>query len=346
MAQSKMDHVLDKYGDLSVASNDLRDRDAFTLVSLVHNEMYYLPAFLAHYRSLGVARFIFIDDQSIDGSDTYLAAQADVMVMRSPHRFGDVIEGDDAKPFGKRKVKMNTIWRQQLLRLFAMDRWALCVDVDEFIDLPKGRSFPDIAAKADKEKAALVWAVMLDMYPQNVTDLARMAEDETLDLDATWYFDGQPHLKPMPPDAPSELYAGSRARLLQDYALNHRAKPLARHWARFRAKPPLHYNTLQKPSLVKWSATAVMNSPHVIHGLATSAMLLPMRHFRFTGETYRRISWALESGGYAGGSIEYRTLSALLGKMAKDKRSFCYDGSRLYQGFDDFAETGNALGLG
>ena len=201
--------VLNKYDDLEVMSAGQTTDDAFTSVSLVHDEMYYLPAFLAHYRQLGVQRFVFIDDCSGDGSTAFLAAQSDVLVLKSGYRFGDVVEGDDAKPFCKRKVKMNTIWRQILLHRFAMDRWALCVDVDEFIDLPEGMTFPDLAEINDEAGARVVWAVMLDMYPGSIDDLVVMSRDPHLDLERDWFFDGQPHLAPSP-DGPALPPPGGR----------------------------------------------------------------------------------------------------------------------------------------
>ncbi len=44
------------------------------LVCTVRNSASYLPAFLAHYRRLGVTRFVFVDDRSDDGTAELLAA--------------------------------------------------------------------------------------------------------------------------------------------------------------------------------------------------------------------------------------------------------------------------------
>lgn len=51
--------VMDKYNDLEIIGRDLSQSDSLTLVSLVHDEMYFLPAFLQHYRKLGIERFVF-----------------------------------------------------------------------------------------------------------------------------------------------------------------------------------------------------------------------------------------------------------------------------------------------
>ena len=52
------------------------------LFSKIRNEKLRLPAFLRHYRSLGVDRFFIVDNDSTDGSTEYLLAQPDV------HLFG------------------------------------------------------------------------------------------------------------------------------------------------------------------------------------------------------------------------------------------------------------------
>jgi len=47
-------------------------RDSGCIVlSIVHNEMEFLPAFLRHYRHLDVAGFLFLDDHSTDGTTDF-----------------------------------------------------------------------------------------------------------------------------------------------------------------------------------------------------------------------------------------------------------------------------------
>ena len=87
------DDLINKYDDLKVISNNLSDCKGFTLTGIICNEMYFLPSFLAYYRRLGVERFVFIDDHSIDGTREYLACQDDVMVLGSSNsRYSDQID--------------------------------------------------------------------------------------------------------------------------------------------------------------------------------------------------------------------------------------------------------------
>ena len=92
-----MHPTLAKYDDFVIASNDLTNAPGFTLTGLLHNEMFFLPEFLKHYRNLGVKRFIFLDDRSTDKTIDFLHEQEDVMVMQSKRRYGE------KNTYGRRK---------------------------------------------------------------------------------------------------------------------------------------------------------------------------------------------------------------------------------------------------
>ena len=49
----------------------LKEKD-FPLIFVIHNGRRFLPSFLKHYRSLGVTRFLCVDDASTDGTKEYL----------------------------------------------------------------------------------------------------------------------------------------------------------------------------------------------------------------------------------------------------------------------------------
>ena len=48
--------------------------------STLRNEAVRLPYFLKYYRNMGINHFVFVDNDSTDGSLEYLAAQPDVSV--------------------------------------------------------------------------------------------------------------------------------------------------------------------------------------------------------------------------------------------------------------------------
>ena len=86
--------ALEDFDDFRVLGRDLSAHPGFTLTSVVKNEMFFLPAFLAHYRALGVRRFVFLDDRSTGGTRQYLLEQPEGMVLGSGRRFGDIVSLD------------------------------------------------------------------------------------------------------------------------------------------------------------------------------------------------------------------------------------------------------------
>ncbi|MCP3931914.1 MAG: glycosyltransferase family 2 protein [Bacteroidetes bacterium] len=101
--------------------NCLELTDEITLYSVNCNNFFFINAWLSHYRSLGVQRFVIIDDGSLHPLREYMPGK-DVYILRP--RFGT---------FRTSKV----FWLKTLMSNFQKpDSWVLTVDIDEFLDLP------------------------------------------------------------------------------------------------------------------------------------------------------------------------------------------------------------------
>ncbi len=129
-------------------------RDEVLLICVVRNASKYLPSFLAHYRSLGLRRFAFVDDQSDDETRSLLLQEDGVDIFESNVRFGAAARG--------------LIWRDMLVDLYGRNRWYVSVDVDEYLVFPGSENRPLISFIADLRKHSLrrSLAVMLDVYPE------------------------------------------------------------------------------------------------------------------------------------------------------------------------------------
>ncbi|WP_136658898.1 glycosyltransferase family 2 protein [Nitratireductor sp. XY-223] len=340
--------------DLRIVSRPLLDTGKFTLCAVLRNELYFLPAFLSHYRKLGIERFIFLDDHSDDGTRELLLEQPDVMVLESGHRYGDQV--DLPEPLGARIANRRIlyIWRALLLDKFCKNQWALQVDLDEFVHLPDTARFQDLVPRLDDEGALSVWGVMLDMYPRDLADLAAEKDSDTLNPDADWYFDGQRHLQLNSNTTPRTLYPGARARLFQNFGISkhyheygfgteHSYLTRLRK-TRFGTKV-LSYNCIHKPILTKWQDGSLFLNSHETTLPTSRRVLLPMQHFRFTGSLYSRVERALRERSYSGQSRDYVFLSMLLEKMGEGGHSFLYRHSRRFEGFKDFEATRNTKGF-
>ncbi len=331
----------EEFDDLRILANEgLARSGEMTLCALARNEMYFLPAFLDHYRALGIGRFVILDDQSDDGTREFLAAQADVLLLASDRRYGDTFTASTG-PLAGRARRMVHVWKTLMMQKFCLGHWALCVDADEFILLPPGWRFPDLVAKLPTGAAPAITGVMLDAYPAQVSDLKT---DAPFDPMAEWYVDGQRHAVYRP--AVHEfrmLHSGVRARLMHRMGLirGSRLQRLKR-LLRDRSWYP-RANEITKIVLMNWEAEAAFLSSHSTTQAVNPNLLLPILHFKFTPDLYRRTRVALAEGQYYNGSAEYRLMAELLTRMEAAGGSFLYRKSHKARDFEALRRSGNAL---
>lgn len=144
--------------------------DELPLVFLTRNDAKLVPAFLTHYRQLGVTRFICVDDASTDGTREFLLEQEDVDLWVSPVRYKDARRG--------------RAWRETLFSLYGGQRWYVNVDSDEFLvyDGFETQTLWPVLHCLEKVGALRLPAPMLDMYPVGLSQ----ADANLLSSRAPW----------------------------------------------------------------------------------------------------------------------------------------------------------------
>lgn len=153
--------------------------DAIVLLCVLKDGMKYLPSFLAHYRSLGIARFAIVDDASLDGSGDYLAAQPDVDLYRSN--------------VGFRASEGGLVWRDLLVARYGRDRWYVSIDCDEYLVFPDAETRPlrDFVASLESRGLRRALAAMIDIYPDSPLGAVAAAErPETFPAEICPLYDG------------------------------------------------------------------------------------------------------------------------------------------------------------
>lgn len=148
------------------------------LMAAVRNERTRLPPFLAHYRALGVTRFLVVDDESSDGTTDYLADQPDVDLFRSDIRF--------------QAARYGTMWFYTLAQRYGVGRWYVIVDVDEYLVYPgmADHPLPDLIASLTRHRQSRLLAPMIDLLPD--ADLRQTPFDP-----GRWPWDVAPYLDPV-----------------------------------------------------------------------------------------------------------------------------------------------------
>ena len=140
-------------GDLTLKFSDI------PLFCVERNEMVRLPFFLDYYRKLGVTKFIFIDNNSHDGSLEFLLQQPDCYVFWT---------NDSYNQSGHGLTWLNYLISQS--GILHDSQWYIIADVDEFLVYPNCeiRSLKTLIAYLNATDAEAVPSFMLDMYPKDL----------------------------------------------------------------------------------------------------------------------------------------------------------------------------------
>lgn len=155
----------------------IRPRDIL-LFSTQRNERVRLPFFLRYYRDLGVNHFLFVDNDSDDGSREWLAAQPDVSLWHSAHSY--------------KRARFGVDWLNWLQMRHGHDHWTLVVDPDEFFVYPfcDTRPLRALTDWLDASSIRSFGAMLLDMYPRGPLDAQPYAEGQDPFEIACWFDSG------------------------------------------------------------------------------------------------------------------------------------------------------------
>jgi hypothetical protein len=276
------------------------------LVCVLRNAMGSLGAFLDHHRAQGIGRFVLVDDRSDDGTAAFLAAQPDVDLFTSSHRYREAGGGQ--------------VWRDRLIDLYGRDRWYVFVDADEYLVYPGCETRPIGAFVDDLERAgrSRALAPMLDLYPEGrLADAAFDAGRHRSPVEVSPMIDGTGYAV-FPDKFSTSIRGGPRSRLFD------------------------HPNRLQKfPVLFADRATRFGGAS--IHGPLplgrnfgpADAVLL---HFKFSAGSLAEFRAFAEAGSHFGGSMFYKEITA--SERFSGDLSLAYEGSLRFTGSEDLIRRG------
>lgn len=247
---------------------------------VLRNEASRLPFFLEHYRKLGVAQFLIVDNGSTDGSAELLLAEPDVSLWQTQASY--------------RQSRFGLDWVSWLLMRYGRGHWCLTVDADELLVYPgqAQMDLPALTRRLDQEGRVAFGALMLELYPKGA-------------LGQGAYRPGQDPLEVLP-------YFDT------DTYRSQRQSPMGNLWLQggprervFFADEPERAPTLNKLPLIKWNARyAYVNSTHAA---------LPRRlNAAYAGPGDAAPSgWA--SGGASGVLLHTKFLPEILAKSAEER---------------------------
>ena len=113
-----------------------------------------------HYKNLGVTHFIFILNNNTDNSEDIIIDfcrknSLDVEIYTTNERYSE--------------SKFGLQWVHEVLNNRCKSLWCTVVDIDEFILPNKNKSLRDIQDEMIKEKSNVLQTVLIDFYPDDIT---------------------------------------------------------------------------------------------------------------------------------------------------------------------------------
>lgn len=226
----------------------------------IRNEAPRLPEFLSHYRRLGVAHFMIVDNGSDDGSVEALRAQPDVSLWRARDSY--------------RETRFGLDWLNALLFRHGRGHWCLTVDADELLIYPdwEARDLRALTAHLDAHGIPAMGALMLDLYPRGPLGQADAPEGAALWQRLSFFDAGPYRCQVIQPRRNRWVQGGARERA-------------------FFADEPHRSPTLNKLPLVRWRGGQVyVNSTH--------SMLPPRLNDAWDGPGDPRLSGVLLHGKF------------------------------------------------
>jgi len=302
------------------------------------NERLRLPAFLKHYRDLGVGRFFIVDHDSSDGTTEYLADQPDVRRFTPTGSFRDAGGG--------------TEWLNALLAEFGEGHWCLAVDIDELLCYPGSEvaTLRSLTAFLDRHGYEAVGCLLLDLYPGGPLAACSYKEGDDL-LAAAPYFDAGPYEGIAIDLCPGFLIRGGmRERVF--YPKFRTRGPAARIYEGIRGRmarrlPRLHDirwlrptdpPVLTKVPLVRWDQQTRYRSPHWVSPKIVAPVTGALLHFKFLADFHERAVHEATRGEYYNDAAEYRRYAQTLGGAP--------DSALMYEGSTRFEGTAQLVRLG
>lgn len=255
------------------------------VVSTVRNERDMLPVFLSHYRRLGVACFLVVDNCSDDGTLEYLADQPDVVVFSADTDYAQ-------SHFG-------VAWQQAVLANLRQGQWSLVADADElavFPDWEERGLWPFLRTSVEADADALR-LFMLDLYPAGPLAQARVAPDAPF-ADLCWC-DRVPFLR-------NSSYLGPfGSSPTWTSALRHRLLPGSR--------PELF--VAQKVALLRYQPCMRLSEGlHYVSGAKLAKQEMLFAHLKYSANFDVKARIEARRGQHFNGAEEYRAYLALLDK--------------------------------
>ncbi|WP_421693401.1 glycosyltransferase family 2 protein [Aestuariivirga sp.] len=311
---------------LSVRFNRPIQNGPLTLFAVMRNEIYILPAFLAHYRALGIEQFVIVDDASDDGTSEYLAAQPDCSSGMSPIRFGMHVTISDPSHTGL-SGRAGPIFKRVVPDHYLRGQHVLIADADEFLLLPPSLPrVPDVVALMQQRGWKSVAASLIDFYPETLEELGDPAAPADVSELFTrfGFFDAVPFITLTPGQQPAKTGETASERLFRLCGIRNvpPAFSFLPRWLNARLPWGVPSAAWFKTPIILYDGATFMVASHAANVPPPPEIMLAMAHFKFTGDTYAKIQTAIRLKAHARKGQKYAHYEEMLRVMEQRRLGF------------------------
>lgn len=329
---------------LSVKFNRPVRNAPMTLFAVMRNEKYFLPSFLEHYRKLGVEQFVIVDDASDDGTGDYLAQQPDCCSGSTRFRFGERIMIPDPD-YGGLSGRAGPILKRVVPDHYLRGQYVIIADADEFLLLPE--KIPHLPALVEMMVIRgwkSVAASLIDFYPAMFAELEdTVAPADVSELFSKFsHFDAAPFITLTQGKQPQKAGRTASERLFRACGIRDVPPVLGflPQWLTgvlpFRTPGAAWFKT----PVIRYDGGTFMVASHAANVPPPPDILLAMAHFKFNGDTYRKIQSALLLKSHARKGQKYSHYQRMLGIMESRKMNFICPQSVKYSSPEQLVAAG------
>lgn len=261
--------------------------ESLVVVCLMRDAGGYVDSFVEHYRRIGAAQIVLLDNGSTDDGVERAMSYDGVAVLRCelPFRW------------------FRTAMRRYLVETYGDGGWVLLADVDELWDYPFSNrlALPSFLEYLNEHGYTSAAAQMLDLFPSGAVDGWPDAGPELIEA-ATWFDLSAVRQQDLPAAARRNQFDGQ-------------ATPCYTGGLRLQAFSA-------DPLLTKFPLTRreggrgpLIENAHFVSGASVADVTSVLLHYKFDKRFRERTDEAVRRKNYYGGSSEYRRYQQALAQQ-------------------------------
>lgn len=265
------------------------------LVCLIKDDLLRLKEFLNYYRKIGIQYFVFLDNDSKDGTFDYLRKQKDVNLYQVKEQY---------------TTQRREGWLNRLFQYIGYNKWILCVDSDELFTYIGMEQYGIVKyiEKIQERKVKRVRSIMIDMYSnKNIFEQS----DEKDSMKDYCFFDPEGYTEEKNFRA-RLIYGGPRKRIFSTENKEFKCT-LSKY-------PLFYYEKGDFQGCSHWQFPYYKNYDANVYGV--------LRHYKFMNGDLEKYKDRVMKGNYTSGSLEYKRYFEVL--KENKKINFFYQESQQY----------------